>query len=65
MGQHVEADVRFSDVFDGELLLKRGHYQNRDESGSGRTVYRLLLGALTGCFHSTFLDVAVKKATDL
>jgi putative redox protein len=60
MGQHVEADVRFSDIFDGELLLKEGSIKigmNPDQAGP----YRLLLGALTGCFHSTFLDVAVKK----
>lgn len=60
MGQHVEADVRFTDVFDGELLLKEGSIKigmNPDQAGP----YKLLLGALTGCFHSTFLDVAVKK----
>jgi putative redox protein len=60
MGQHVEADVHFTDVFDGELMLKEGSIKigmNPDQAGP----YKLLLGALTGCFHSTFLDVAVKK----
>ncbi|PKM86395.1 MAG: osmotically inducible protein OsmC [Firmicutes bacterium HGW-Firmicutes-10] len=60
MGQHVEADVRFTDIFDGELLLKEGSIgigMRPDQAGP----YKLLLGALTGCFHSTFLDVAVKK----
>ncbi|PKM63545.1 MAG: osmotically inducible protein OsmC [Firmicutes bacterium HGW-Firmicutes-20] len=60
MGQHVEADVRFSDVFDGELMLKEGSIgigMKPDQAGP----YKLLLAALTGCFHSTFLDVAVKK----
>ncbi len=60
MGQHVEADVQFTDVFEGEMLLKVGTVKigmKPDQAGP----YKLLLGALTGCFHSTFLDVAVKK----
>lgn len=60
MGQHVEADVRFTDVFEGEMFLKEGTVKigmKPDQAGP----YKLLLGALTGCYHSTFLDVAIKK----
>ncbi len=60
MGQHVEANVHFGEVFEGEMLLKEGSVKigmKPDQAGP----YKLLLGALTGCYHSTFLDIAIKK----
>jgi len=60
MGQKVNAEVTFNSGFEGELKLKEGSISIGMKPHQA-SPYALLQGALVSCFHSTFLDVIVKK----
>src|SRR5690554_2426159 len=61
MKHQISATTHFeAEGFKGELELKEGSI----EIGIGPkqlSPYRMLQGALTACFHSTFLDIITKK----
>ncbi len=60
MKQKIEAITHFNDAFEGELKLKDGSIPI-GIAPNQISPYRMLQGALIGCFHSTFLDIIQKK----
>jgi putative redox protein len=60
MKQKIEATTHFDSGFSGSLDLKDGSIPI-GIAPNQVSPYRMLQGALIGCFHSTFLDIIQKK----
>ena len=60
MKQKIEATTHFDSGFEGSLELKDGAI-SIGIAPNQVSPYRMLQGALIGCFHSTFLDIIQKK----
>lgn len=55
----IDIDIQFSNTFEGTLQAKNGQLRIGREQDMFAP-YELLLGALGGCYYSTFLDIAKK-----